>query len=135
MPLLSLSKREPVICKWCLPRQKGLDTNFNSALASLKFTRPDILPNQLFNSCQFECFLFGTIVENKKCIENPLSAKVVFLCKIGLDTNLFPLRLNKFTRPDISPIQWFKSCQFECFLFGAKAENKKCIENPFRFKL
>ncbi len=135
MPLLSLSKREPVICKWCLPRQKGLDTNFNSALASLKFTRPGILPNQLFNSCQFECFLFGTIVENKKCIENPLSAKVVFLCKIGLDTNLFPLRLNKFTRPDISPIQWFKSCQFECFLFGAKAENKKCIENPLSGKV
>jgi hypothetical protein len=76
MPLLSLSKREPVICKWCLPRQKGLDTNFNSALASLKFTRPDNgLPS--VSSSVFQHSDSGV----EKCIENACSAKVVFPAK------------------------------------------------------
>jgi len=124
--------REPFTCKGCFSLQTGLDTNLSPAVASLKFTRPDIRPNQLFNSCQFECFLFGAKAENKKCIENPLPTKAVFLCKLVSIRNLSSSVASlKFTRPDIRSNQLFNSCQFECFLFGAKAENKKCIENPF----
>ena len=68
--------REPFICKSCFSLQTGLDTNLSSAVASLKFTRPDIHPNQWFKSCQFECFLFGAKAENKKCIENPFRFKL-----------------------------------------------------------
>jgi hypothetical protein len=78
----------------------------------------------------------------------PFYTKVVFLCKIGLDTNLnSAIASLKFTRPDIRPT-FVSSSVFqhsasgvenvsrtECFLFGAKAENKKCIDNLLRFKL
>ncbi len=124
--------RELFTCKGCFSMQTGLDTNLSSAFASLKFTRPDIRPNQLFNNCQFEYFLFGAIAKIKNVSRTLYLQMLFFLCKISLDTNInSALASLKFTRPATLPNQLFNNCQFECFLFGTIVENKKCIENPF----
>jgi hypothetical protein len=89
--------------------KSGLDTNFNSAPASLKFTRPDIWPTFVYD-CQFECFLFGAKAENKKCIENGFQRRNP---QSGLDTNLSSAAASlKFTRPDIW-LTFVYDCQFE----------------------
>ena len=63
--------REPLFCKSCLPSKKWSRYKFEFGCRL-----PQI--HSTWHSayfCQFECFLFGTIVENKKCIENPFAKK------------------------------------------------------------